>query len=260
MPIINFWFGRLGNNIQQLSNAIFYSQNNNVNFSSPMHPFIKCFSIINGKEDDFSSRFFFYNGSQKDFECDEELLNKARRDICLKYITPNLNISFEKPFSDDTLVIHLRSGDVFISNPPSTYTQNPLSFYKKIIKNFKKIIIVSEDNKHPLLQELLKEENVSYQSSSISDDFSTLIRAKHLATSGVGTFSIAAALCSINLKKLYCSDIFCNEHLNPTMLLNSDIEVEMYNISNYIKIGDWKNTVEQRKIMLEHEIKYVNTL
>ena len=50
------------------------------------------------------------------------------------------------------------------------------------------------------------------------EDFNILSNAKNLATSGVGTFAIAAAMCSKKIENLYYSDLFFNHHLNPTML------------------------------------------
>jgi hypothetical protein len=240
---INGWYGRLGNNIQQISNAIYYCEKNKINFYCPPHEMIKSFQINFGEEKNISNRFFFYD----DFSCDINELNKNRRRICLQYIVPNFNFFIKEPFDEETLVIHVRSGDVFIENPPNTYVQNPLSFYEKIIEKYEYVIIVTEnDKKNPLLEKIKNNKKVTIQSTTIQNDFSTLLRAKNLATSGVGTFSIASALCSKNLLNLHCTSIFLDEHLNPKMLLTDNrIKVSIEEIKNYIEIGDWKNTKEQ---------------
>jgi hypothetical protein len=34
--------------------------------------------------------------------------------------------------------------------------------------------------------------------------------------------------------------------------MGNDIKVHIVNLQNYIKVGEWKNSDEQRKIMLEY--------
>jgi len=248
---IKTWFGRLGNNIQQISNAIYYFKNNEYNFYCKNHHLIKEFELKFGKDVDISNRFFFYEKHNKDFECDEIELNKSRRNICLKYIKPNLKIPEYKKIPDDTLVIHVRGGDIFIDNPASTYVQNPLSYYTKIIEDFDKVIVIAEDFRNPILNILKQNKKVKINMSTVQEDFATLMSATNLATSGVGTFAPAAVLCSTNIKKLYCTNIFLTEHLNPTMLFDTDVDVKITKINDYIEIGTWKNTQHQRTMMLE---------
>ena len=97
-----------------------------------------------------------------------------------------------------------------------------------------------------------KNKKVKVVSSSIEEDFSLLLRAKNLATSGVGTFAIAAALCSKNIETLFCTNLFYTHHLNPTML-EGKINVEINNLEGYIKRGEWKNTLSQRKLMVTYK-------
>lgn len=249
---IESWFGRLGNNIQQISNAIYFCKTNNINFYPTYHPLINLNKILFGEDRNISNRFFFYDGIEKDFECDPQKLNLERREICLKYITPNFNFYIQDAFDEDVVVIHIRAGDVFWQNPPNTYVQNPLSFYLKIIEKFKLAIVVTEDKNNIIIENLKKHPKVIIQNSSIQNDFATLMRAKNLVSSGVGTFSVAAALCSTNVINFYCSNLFLEEHLNPNMLKNH-INVNLQNIKNYINIGEWKNTEEQREKLINYE-------
>ena len=123
-----------------------------------------------------------------------------------------------------------------------------------LVDEYAKIIVVTEpDNYNPIVDELKKINKVSIQSSSIAEDFSTLLRTKNLASSGTGTFAVAAALCSNNLKNFYCSDLYLDEHLNPEMLFDSDITVQMMNLKNYIQLKTWKNNEQQRKFILEYK-------
>jgi hypothetical protein len=250
---INQWYGRLGNNIQQISNAIFFCKENNINFHSPDHELIKSFQIKFGIDKNVCGRFFFYDGLEKDFNCDVEKLNKARREICLEYVANNFKFFIKEPLDKDILVIHIRSGDIFSRNPHSLYVPNPLSYYRDIIKNYETVLLVSEDLNNPIINELLKDKKVLFQTNSLVNDFSILLRAQNLVSSGVGTFSLAAALCSRNIENFYCSDIAVDEHLNYKMLLTSDIKVHLTKIENYIKIGEWKNTPDQIRQILEHK-------
>ena len=83
------------------------------------------------------------------------------------------------------------------------YYQNPLIYYLDIIKKFESVIVVTLKKKIILIEHLANIENVKIQSSSLENDFNTIFNAVNLATSGVGTFPIAAALMSENLKKIY---------------------------------------------------------
>lgn len=256
---INCWYGRLGNNIQQISNAIFFCMKNNINFYCSEHELINSFCINFGKDKSISGRFFFYDGPYKDFECNINELNNLRREICLKYIVPNFKFFVKEALDENTVVIHLRGGDIFTSYPPSTYVPNPINFYEKIIEKYEYAIIVSEDKNNFILDELSKNKKVFTQNSDIKNDFSTLLRAKNLVSSGVGTFSIAAALCSNNLKKIYCTNLYLTEHLNPTMLQFTNINLSVVNLNNYIDIGKWKNSQEQINLIKKYRIEDVNT-
>jgi hypothetical protein len=254
---ISNWYGRFGNNIQQICNGILFSETNGNGFFSPEHELIeKVFFNFCETCTINPNRFFHYNTQNKDFDIDLNFLYSNIKRICTQYIVPNLKFKVDESFADDTLVIHIRSGDIFQIefNPPHVYTPNPLIYYKNLIKNFNNTIVVTEnDNYNPIIDELKKYKNVSIQSSSVSNDFSTLMRAKNLSSSGIGTFAVAAALCSKNIKNFYCSDLYLTEHLNPEMLIPTNINVSMTVLENYIKSGEWNNSPKQRKFILEYE-------
>ena len=269
--VIKEWYGRTGNNIQQISNAIFFCKNQTppVNFYLPAHSLLNNFSVCDkgGVEPSSSSKFFFYKGDPNDHaDVAADVANFKghhpdevdgwRKRICESFILPHLKIPRGPALPASTLVIHLRGGDVFAPNPPAFYPQNPASFYQNLIKNFQSTIIVAEDLSNPVAQYFKDDQRVEFQSSSEEDDFATLLRAKNIASSGVGTFAMAAALCSENLENLFCTNLFQDAHLNPTMLekdLDSKVNVEITPLSNYIKVGEWKNTHAQRTLMLKYQ-------
>ena len=145
---ITIWSGRLGNNITQLVNAILFANYNNIEtIIFPKHIYFKknfiklekniCKNnyVINNKiyKSDFFSRHDIckqYNLSEEIFINNKINIREIIKDIFnLKII--NLN------FTDNDLVIHIRSGDVYSKYPHSGWVQPPLSFYKTIINEKK---------------------------------------------------------------------------------------------------------------------------
>ena len=255
MISISHWYGRLGNNIQQCALGTLAAELSQSKFESIDHEIIKKHTTSFGQNKlGLSSKWFYWEGPYQEVNIPVETIYGNMRRICKTWIRPQLDVPTTE-ISDDTVVIHIRSGDIFdknISNPPN-YTPNPLYFYTTLIDSFHKAIVVTEgDNHNPILDELRKNPKVIIQSKSVAEDFGTLLSAKHLANSGVGTFGVAAALCSNNIQTFYCTDISMSEHLNYKMLLNTDISVNLMPLQNYIKVGEWTNNEDQRKFILEY--------
>ena len=251
------WFGKFGNNIQQLSNAIYYCEKHGIKFSMPEHPLIENIEITFGdKEFKINSSswnyfYFFDEPDHNDFECDIDDLNSNRKRICEQYILPKLKVNREivvQPLDDDYLVIHFRSADIYNGNHTNGkrhpfYVQNPLSYFLELIEKFNnKVMVVAEDNDNPITP-ILKDKGVRVETLEISKTLEILLRAKNVATSGVGSFPISAILCSPNIENLYCSNYYLRGHLNPTMLKNH-INVYMKNINTelYIQPKSWPET------------------
>ena len=68
MTTISRWCGRFGNNIQQLSNAILFCEQNKIHFTMPKHELISNIDIKFGEKLTFPNPFFFYNQSVTDQE------------------------------------------------------------------------------------------------------------------------------------------------------------------------------------------------
>ena len=255
---VSNWYGRLGNNIQQICNGIIYSSVTGDGFFTPPHELIERL-VINQDQKTMvrPNRFFHYNTVNKDFDIDIDYLYKNIGYVAKQYVVPAFKFSIDKALDEDTLVIHIRSGDIFAHehNPPHDYVPNPLCYYLTLIEEYEKVIVVTEpDNYNPIVDELRKIEKVTVQSKTVAEDFATLMRAKNLASSGTGTFAVAAALCSSNIEKFYCTNLYLDEHLNPEMLMaTDDVEVHMMELENYIELKTWRNDEEQRKFILEYQ-------
>lgn len=266
---VSHWSGRLGNNIQQVANSILLAEKSLGSVEQKLeHEIIKKFQISFGyNQQEFSGRFYsweplvhcekgiFEGGNE--IGVDKDYVYKNMRRICQTHIFPKLNLPKKELIEDDTIVMHLRSGDNYhrIFSPPTNYVPNPLIYYLNLIDSFEKCILITEpDKENPIIHELMKINKVQIQSSTVADDFATLVSAKNVALSGVGTFAIAAALCSNNIENLFTTDLLLTEHLNYSMLFNTDVKVHVMELENYIPVipCSWANTKEQRQFILDY--------
>jgi hypothetical protein len=276
--ILQEWYGRLGNNLTQLINAIDYCERNKyvfvqqdtifthatkgpiydglTDFTRPtkdLHSFIQNFTVnFTDNVNEISNKIvgMFYDS-------DVPVLNNRKSEILRNYVLPNFKYN-NNPYDDDTLVIHIRSGDIMNEGCHGFYVQPPYSFYKKVIDehNFKKIIIVTEpDKKNPAIQMLIDSyTNISIQSTNLYEDVSTILNAKNLVCNSQGTFGHMLALLSPNLKNIHIP-YYLNPHgtqFNDNSFLKSEdtraffdmsnithFKVNKYFVFNYISPFSW---------------------
>tara|TARA_Y100000593_G_scaffold81233_1_gene151928 strand:+ start:1384 stop:2208 length:825 start_codon:yes stop_codon:yes gene_type:complete len=269
---VSHWSGRLGNNIQQVANCIMAAQKYKCTFRQKLdHDIIPKYDVnfegLYASDYTGEGRYYawealvhcekgIYEGGNETGLGVEHIYRNMRK-ICKNYIAPNLMVPKKEPIGDDTIVMHLRSGDNYhrIFDPPTNYVPNPLIFYLNLIESFDKCILITEqDRQNPIVHELQKIDKVELQSSTVAEDFATLMSAKNVALSGVGTFAMAAALCSSEIENLFTTDLLLTEHLNYTMMYNTDVEVQIMELDNYIPVFPcgWKNTEEQRKFIMDY--------
>ena len=269
---VSHWSGRLGNNIQQVANCIMAAKKYENVFQQKLdHDIIPKFKVsfsgVQVNQWTGEGRYYSweplvhcehgcYEGENETGLGVEHIYRNMHK-VCKEHIAPHLLLPEKDPIGNDTIVMHLRSGDNYhrIFDPPTNYVPNPLVFYLELIELYDKAIIITEpDRENPIVHELEKIDKVQIQSSTVADDFATLMNAENVALSGVGTFAMAAALCSTTIKNLYTTDLLLTEHLNYTMLYNTDVEVNVMELDNYLPVFpcSWKNTEEQRKFILEY--------
>jgi hypothetical protein len=261
---IDHWCGRFGNNIQQLVNGIYYSQENELTFISPDNDLINPFTVSFGDGIAQSNIYFFHVNSvtkqgNANFSCNVSELKKSRREIG-KYIFPNLKVNFNniKKMDNNTIVIHIRSGDIFTRKNyycpvVSRYIQNPLKYYTDIIKNFDRCIILTEDYMNPVTSELEKLPNVEVKITSLKETIEIMLSATNLASSGISSFPVACAILSENIENMYTSNIYLDEILNHTDLNGINVHITNIDFDRYMKNDEWLNNDEQLKLMLEYE-------
>ena len=269
---VSHWSGRLGNNIQQIANCIMAAEKYKSTFRQKLdHDIISKYDVNFEKllASDYTGQGRYYSweplvhcekgiyegGNETGLEVEHIYSNM--HSVCKEYIAPNLKLPQKDTIGDDTIVMHLRSGDNYhrIFDPPTNYIPNPLIFYLNLIESYDKCILITEqDRENPIVHELSKIDKVQIQSSTVADDFATLMNAENVALSGVGTFAMAAALCSSTIKNLYTTDLLLTEHLNYTMLYNTSVDVNVMELDNYLPVFpcSWKNTEEQRKFIIDY--------
>ena len=128
----------------------------------------------------------------------DEPINDTLREIFYN-ILPKVDIP------NNSLVIHIRSGDVFnISH--SSYSQPPCKFYIEAIKmkNWSNVYLIAENDYNPCVN-IVKPYTTSYKKQSWEIDLAHLLYAENLVVSH-GTIWIAVSFLSKNLKTLYMCD------------------------------------------------------
>jgi|TARA_B110001469_G_scaffold57318_1_gene55105 hypothetical protein len=250
---ISKWYGRLGNNIVQVNNAIQIGLYYNYNIILPKHPYFNTTYInINNRMDSeviMEDIFFNNNNLYMSLDITKDLFNlniEETRDILKKIFI----IKDIKPLEDDTLIIHIRSGDIFTGTPAPLYINPPLSYYVDIINNnsFNNIYIISEDKQNPIIDRLLnKYHNIIFKVSPLEEDIKIILSAKNIVYS-VGTFIPSLISLSDNIRIVYKPSyekykILCNENV-----IIHTVDLDEY----WDRLYPWLNTKEQVLSMLNY--------
>lgn len=253
---ITNWYGRMGNNIFQLSHALYLAMKTKSTLEFPNHNIIKqnFFDFSNGEEklQSYNSDFWDTNilrNKFNDFSYDE--FCNLRPSILRDYILPllphdDLDLNYD-------IVIHLRGGDIFTHPVHPLYVQSPFSYFKKILDVEKpnNAIIVCEDRKNPLIPLLLDSiPNCQINSNLLLEDINIILNCKKLIIGGETSFSHLLAQASKKIEKVYCP-VF--EGFGKESYIGSDIcEIIFVHHENYIKSGEWKFDEKQKDLMFLH--------
>jgi hypothetical protein len=225
------WWGRLGNNLLQLQNALIFAEakgKTKVTFPTSHGTELK--QLLNlpeagitinpknmeKKETCLRKPPFFYDDffhNDKRAGCFNDI--EVRRRVLVQYVKPLLQHPLDNfKVSDDELLIHLRSGDMMrpggIMHPQTR--QPPCAAYDKIIEEgkegaaFDNVRIIGEhDHRNPCFDELVKrhpDKNVTIQEKNFIDDAAAIINARNLAL-GTSSFSLMIGLFNENLERAW---------------------------------------------------------
>jgi hypothetical protein len=255
---IQGWYGRFGNNFFQLLNVLHIAFFYNYSIDIISHKFFEKNLINRTIENDnnvlltdndknFFSKPQFIPSEIYNLNC-EKVINTLRDAFIIKDVTS---------LGENDLVIHIRSGDIFLNKYPHTgYIVPPLSYYVDIIEknSFNKIIIVAEDNSNPTIGKLLElYPNIIFKQQNLVEDMKLILGAKNLVES-FGTFTQALILLSYNIKNIYrpSYQLKCYSHHHKS---SESINIHITELKNYrSKLLPWNNTPEQREFLLNYKL------
>lgn len=246
---VTHWTNRLGNNIIQVLNAVAIGLHLKDNIKLPKHPYFKYETLHlypTSRRINMDGDFFNIDKYKQNNRLNINIGNLKRiLQHLFKYTIPKSDT-----YSEKDLIIHIRSGDIFGPEPHPIYAQPPLDFYKKVIESndYTRIILVAEDKGNPCVDALLNlyEDRTEYKQQSLEEDIEIILNAKHIVSS-FGTFIPTLSVMSNNMLKVYTMFGFNEYKATPS------IQLVYYDYKDYRNsILPWKNTEEQRKIMLEY--------
>ena len=176
-----------------------------------------------------------------------------------------LRIEWGTPLSEDHLVVHIRSGDVFGAQPHTGYGQPPLAYYERLLESraWSEISIVFENFANPVIEPFIhrcKESGVTTNviSGSLKEDLEYVLRARTLAF-GRGTFGFVVAGLSRCLETMYCFDaVPVPLDRRPVRTLQVWDEVGEYR--DAVLSDNWGNTPQQRNMMLSYPVTAVSSV
>ena len=262
---IREWFGRLGNNIMQVKNAIQIGLYYKYNIILPPHNFFNTTyivfnpDIINKDEHFIYNKYDFFFNDQIDFIQNTEVFN-LNLDKTFNMLK-NIFIIKSDPknkFDDDDVIIHIRSGDLFSNEPPGTYICPPLSYYTDILnKNkFKKKYILTEDLNNPCTNKLLElfPDIILRVNNQLDDDIMIILNSQNIICS-FGTFIPCLLLLSENIRNVYRTNYdYCTNFIEDLNNVNKNIKLNILDYNDYkSKIAVWRNNSEQRDIMINYK-------
>ena len=262
---ISEWYGRFGNNVNQLIHAYLLSEKFGCEFFYPKHPYFKakdwqthaahvkkwCGIPYFLVDETLFSRTAF---EEKHFTVS---INDERR-ICRDKIAKEIISISDYDIPEDVIVFNIRTGDCFLTdgdNPHPYFLQPPLAFYNAVIEkesitDLSKVWIVTnnETPRNPVIDKLeqmgcrLFEETLAW--------CATLLSNARVGTLCRSSFSKFCFFFSNKIKKLYVPDYYFEE---DNMQELTDINLFKVNLPNYIEQGTWKASQKQLSTMINYE-------
>lgn len=169
-----------------------------------------------------------------------------------------------RTWGPQTLVIHLRGGDVFGGRNPRSYGQPPLAFYLWVLQRqeWSEVVIVHQDDSNPVLRPLLTavaERGLEAQtfSGSLVEDLEVLLGA-HTIVAGRGTFIPAIVGLSDTVRQVY---YFENKFVlfpeKPSVTVTRVLDAQG-DYRSQVLSDNWENSDAQRKLMVTYPTSYLD--
>jgi hypothetical protein len=195
----------------------------------------------------------------------DDASGEERQRIVTEIVRPHMMQAFPSLQDEkhaDELTVHFRSGDIFRdTHAAAGYTQPPLGFYTLVVRHLlrqraiTRVRLVFEDRLNPCIDAFiafLKSLKIPYrvQNGSLAEDLTALIDAPNLVF-GHGTFGVAVCLLSRSVSRLFFFDSLYYGYYQGIPSIGTTIFIRDRQ-GGYMKNGDWQNTSEQRKLMLDY--------
>jgi hypothetical protein len=187
--------------------------------------------------------------------------DRRRLGILADYIHPMMAGLCTGGGRGDVLHIHVRAGDIFENfGSHAGYVQPPLAYYAHVIQHavltssVSRIVLVFEDRTNPCVDALINYLSLSplpfeTQSGTVSEDLRELAAARHMVV-GITSFAPLIGLIFQNLHTIYgfrnlpFGSLFHAQGVRAFVV--RDVAAQ------YIRSGEWRNTKEQRRRMLQY--------
>lgn len=262
--IIPCLYGRFGNNIIALMNAIHICVKNNYNkiiynFHYAHYDFFYKTEVVINESDDYERNetmelhsdwvyFSRQKGHIDNFDNDRELFDKYVSNL----IDINLNSDTNK------LVLYMRGEDVFTKKCQSSI-QPPLYFYQKVMQgeNIQKPIMVSLDLLNPVAKYMKDNNMVKWEQQDFREDFTLLLNCEALAF-GYSTLLYPILLLSKKLKRLYLPrsayNFYITLKINIDKLLTEEQELIIIDLPGFRDtVGEFQHTPEAYQHMIDYK-------
>lgn len=255
-------YGRFGNNIIALMNAVHLCVKNNYakiiygfhyahyNFFNKTEAIIN--DVNNNETDTLELHpdwiyFSRQHGDIEDFDNDRELFDK--------YVANLINIDLSSKKAE--LVLYMRGEDVFTKKCAKSI-QPPLYFYKKVmeIENVDKPTMVSLDLLNPVANYMHYQNLVVWTQQDFDKDLTLLLNCEALAF-GYSTLIYPILLLSKRLKRLYLPRSAYNYYItlkiNISNLLKDDQELIIIDLPGFGDVvGEFQHSPEAYKKMIDY--------
>jgi len=183
---------------------------------------------------------------------------------CLNYLHNSIKQKEPTSFIDEnTLVIHIRSGDMMKYKGHPDFYPTPLFYYQHIIKhnNYSDILIVTEPDKtNPVINALLSwDKRIRISDCDYLSDINSILKATHFVSCR-STFGMQLVRLSKNIKFLYTwrsHPHYRWDEWMPTTTncLSENINLTEYSAKEYMRIGEWKASKEQIDLMMNYPME-----
>ena len=255
--VVKDWYGRLGNNLICVYRLLLSVICRDIAAATvPSHPFLLDCSfgtvlpdsrVVDTDSETVYSDFAGVDHQQfvREWALHEAEVVRMARNVfspSQRHLTP---------LPDDSLVIHMRSGDVMQQKGVAGYVLPPLFYFVAVVRSGyvgKEIVILCEDNENPCLGALLRFfPKARHAIRSLEQDVEILLSARNIACS-VGSFATSLATVSQCLKKLYIPNYVPFYH---RAFLPSWVDVKLANLSDYYRfVTPWALDEKRRRLLL----------